>query len=265
MNGSATYNLSNLQTYDPVTRTGINLNVIRHTDSPESIGDVVPLANASDSEAPTDEHVTKTVRLGGTVHGTDDIDLDARIDALKGIFRKRGKNLDISYAGGVRRYVVLKANAIGVDRKNRALYADFSIELICKPYGTDVATTTLANVVDNTSGSHTMSFDIEGTAPYQLPIITITIDALTGTGDYIQVSNDLNGQEIIITGEALAAGDVVRIDPTPGVRSVTINGTEVDYDGTFIELEPGENAITVTDGFTTRTTDILIEYNKRYM
>lgn len=265
MNGSATYNLNNLQTYDPVTRVGINLNVIRHTDAPDSIGDVVPLANASDSEAPTDEHVTKTVRLGGTVHGSSQADLDTRIDGLKGIFAKRGKNLDISYGGGVRRYVVLKSNAIGVDRKDKALYAEFSIELICKPYGVDVATTTLANVSNSTSGSNTLSFTIGGTAPYQLPVITITVDAFTGTGDYVQVSNDLNGQEIIIAGQSIAAGDVIKIDPTPGNRSVTIDGVEVDYDGTFIELEPGDNSITVTDGFTTRTKDILIEYNKRYM
>lgn len=264
MNGSAVYNLNNLQTFDPVTQTGINLNVINHTDSPEAIGEVVALANASDSVSPTNEHISKLIRLGGTVHGSTQADLDTRIDALKGIFARRDRDLDITYGSSVRRYRVLKANAVGVERQNKALFATFSIELICKPFGIDVASTVLVSALNQTTGSNTFTFTVEGTAPYQMPVITITIDAVTGAaGSYLQVSNDLNGQEIIITGVTFVAGDVVVINPI--LRSVTVAGIGVNYNGTFIELEPGENTITVTDGFTTRTRDTLIEYNKRYL
>lgn len=265
MNGNLVYNTNNLQTYDPATRTGINTNVIRHTDMPEATGDVVALANASDSAAPTNEYPNRIVALGGTIHGSSQSDLDSRVDAFKAIFVKRDKDLDIVYAGAIRRYRVIKVNAAGIERQDKALFATFNIELICKPFGTDTTPTIIADVAGHTAATYTIEETIGGTAPYQLPIISITINALTGTGDYIQVSNDQNGQEIILTGLELAAGDVIIINPTPGERSVTLNGTEVDYNGTFIELEPGERSITISDGFTTRSIDILIQYYKRYM
>jgi len=46
---------------------------------------------------------------------------------------------------------------------------------------------------------------------------------------------------------------------------VTINDTRVDYEGTFLEVEPGAAALTYSDGFTTRNVDILVEYTKRYL
>lgn len=111
--------------------------------------------------------------------------------------------------------------------------------------------------------SLTISPTIAGTAPFQLPIITITIKALTGAGDYIQVSNDENGQLMLITGVGFAAGDVLKIDAEN--RLVTLNDNRIDYNGTFLELEPGAASLTITDGFTTRSLDILIEIYKRYV
>lgn len=48
-------------------------------------------------------------------------------------------------------------------------------------------------------------------------------------------------------------------------RSITVNGNDVDYFGTFLELELGANSLTYSDGFDTRTVDIVAEYYKRYM
>lgn len=263
MNGDLSYNSNSLQTFDPATATGIVTNVIRHTDMPESSGDVVPLAHVSDSVAPSSEYPNRLVRLGGTIHGSSQADLDTRIDSFKAIFVQREKNLDIAYGSGTRRYRTLKVNSLGIERQDKALFATFSVEIICKPFGTETTATTIANVSNRTDASYTVTPTIGGTAPYQLPIITITIDALTGEGDFLQVSNDLNGQEIILAGLGLEAGDVVVINAE--TRKVTVDDVEVDYSGTFIELEPGAQSFTITDGFDTRSVDILIEYYKRYM
>lgn len=263
MNGELTYNSNDLQTFNPVTRVGINTNVIKHTDVPEAVAELYIIANANDSDVPNEDYPSRRIVLGGTIHGSSQADLDSRIDTFKGYFAIRKKNLDITYGSSTRRYVVLKANSVGIDRMDKALFATFSIELICKPFGTDITATSIINQANYTSASYNATPTIGGTAPYQLPVFTITIDALTGAGDYLQVSNDNNNQQILLYGQALAAGDVIVIDSVN--RIVTVNGDEVDYTGAFLELQPGANSITYTDGFTTRQVDIVGEYYKRYL
>lgn len=264
MNGSLTYNSNNLQTFDPSTKVGINTSAIKHTSIPDSVAELYIKANASDSDVPDQEYPSKTIALAGTVHGSTQSDLDDRIDTFKGYFVPRKKSLDIIYGSGTRRYTVLKVNADGIDRQDKALFATFNLELVCKPFGFDIATTNLwAAKSGFTSATFTETPTVGGNAPYQLPIITITINSLTGTGDYVQISNDNNNQEMMLYGLGLTAADEIVIDCEQ--RTVTVNGSEVDYYGTFLELEPGANSITYTDGFTTRSVDVEAVYTKRWM
>lgn len=264
MDGSLTYNSNNLQTFDPVTRTGINTNSIQHTDVPDSVAELYIKASANDSNVPDQQYPFKTIRLAGTIHGSSQSDLDNRIDTFKGYFVQRNVNLDIAYAGATRRYVAMKANSVGVDRKDKALFAIFAVELICKPFGLDTSTSNLwAAKTGFTSATFTETPTIGGNAPVMLPIITITINSLTGAGDYIQVMNDANNQEILLYGLGLEAGDVIVIDCEQ--RIVTVNDEVVNPYGTFIELVPGPASITYTDGFTTRDVDVSGVYTKRWV
>lgn len=263
MDGGLLYNTNDLQTYDPATRVGINTNVIRHTDIPDSVAELYIVANANDSEVPNNEYPSRKIVLGGTIHGSTQADLDNRIDAFKGYFGQRYKNLDIVYGSSTRRYVVMKANALGVDREDKALFATFSVELLCKPFGIDTTATNILTEAAYTSATKTITPTIGGSAPFQLPVFTFTLTAITGAGDYIQITNNENGQEMLIYGLGLANGDVLVIDCVN--YEVTLNGDEVDYNGAFLELEPGAADVTITDGFTTRTIAMNGEYNKRWL
>jgi phage-related protein len=264
MDSGLTYNSNDLQTFDPATRVGINTNIISHTDMPDSVAELYIKANASDSDVPDQEYPAKTIKLGGTIHGSTEADLDSRIDTFKGYFAVRKQNLDINYGSSVRRYTMLKANSLSVVRTDKSLYATFTIDLICKPFGIDTTATDLwTPKTAFSSATFTETPTIEGSAPYQLPVITITINSLTGTGDYVQISNNNNGQELLLYGYSLEAGDVIVIDSVN--RVITINDLEVPGYGTFLELTPGANSITYTDGFTTRSVDVEAEYNKRWL
>lgn len=263
MDGGLLYNSNDLQTFNPATATGINTNLIKHTDIPDSVAELYIVANANDSEVPDNEYPTRKIQLGGSIHGSTQADLDSRIDAFKGYFAQRYKDLDINYAGGVRRYVVMKANALGIEREDRALFATFSIELLCKPFGTDVTATNILSETGYTSASKTFTPTIGGSAPFQLPVITISINSLTGAGDFIQLTNNENGQGMLIYGLGLTAGDELVIDSV--AKEVYLNGDEVDYNGSFLELEPGSASVTITDGFTTRNIDYDGEYNKLWL
>ena len=264
MDGSLTYNSNSLQTYDRTAQTGINTNTIKHTSLPESIAALYIKANANDSVVPDLEYPTKTITLSGTIHGSTQADLDDRIDTFKGYFAQRNKNLDIAYGSGTRRYTVMKVNTMSIERQDKALYASFTVELVCKPFGFDTATTNLWTAKSAfSSATFTETPTVAGSAPLQLPIFTITINSLTGAGDYVLISNDNNNQEILLYGLGLAADDVIVIDCEQ--RIVTVNDVEVDYFGTFLELEPGANSITYTDGFTTRSVDVSGVYTKRWL
>jgi phage-related protein len=264
MNGDLSYNSNDLQTYTPTAGVGIITNSIEHTSLPDKLMALYAMADADGSSIPAINYPSKKVTIGGIIKGSSQADLDSRIDTFKGYFIGKDENLDITYGSSTRRYVAT-ANAVSVVRQQKALFATFQIEFLCtNPFGIDTSATNLWTAKNNfTAATFTETPTVGGNAPFQLPVITITIDALTGAGDYVQISNDNNNQELLIYGLGLVAGDVIIIDCVE--RTVTVNGNEVNYYGTFLELEPGANSITYTDGFTTRTVDVTATYVKRWL
>jgi len=264
MNGDLTFNSNDLQTYSPATNLGIITNIIDHTDGPDMLMAIYAMADADGSSIPAINYPSKPVALAGAIKGSSQADLDSRIDTFKGYFTGKDKNLDIAYGSGTRRYIAT-AGVPKIQRKQRSFIALFQVPITCtNPFGLDTSSTNLWAKKNNfTSATFTETPTVGGNAPYQLPIFTITIDAVTGDGDYVMISNDNNNQEILVYGLGLEAGDVVVIDCVE--RTVTVNDVLVDYAGTFLELEPSANSITYTDGFTTRTVDVAASYTKRWL
>lgn len=265
MNGNISFDGNSLQT------DYIKTEFIRHTDLPEKVATLYAVANANKSAIPAVEYPSKAISVTGALRVTDDIlsgntlpeALDLLIDEFKGYFRGKEKNLDINYAGTTRRYTAT-VNTLGIDRGVNGKYAKFEIEFICTdPFGRETTATEIADEESYSSATLNMAPTIGGSAPQQLPIFTITLNTITGDGDYIQLSNDSNGQDMLLYGLGFEDGDVVVINCE--TRQVTVDGTLVDYRGVFLELEPGANSITYTDGFTTRDVDIQAEYYKRYL
>lgn len=264
MTGDLSFNSNDLQTFSRSNLVGINTNVIEHTNLPDKIAEIFAKADANSSVIPTINYPSKKVQIGGTIHGSSQADLDDRIDTFKGYFNGKDKNLDITYGSATTRRYIATVNTLSVQRQDNALFATFSIEFICsQPFGLDTSTTSLISSLNYTSGSLTSTPTIGGNAPYQLPVFTITIDALTGAGDYVKISNDNTNQDIMVYGVGLTAGDVIEIDCFN--RTVKLNGTDIDYYGIFLELPPGASSITYVDGFTTRTVDIEATYYKRWL
>jgi len=199
MNGDISYNTNDLQTYTPSAGVGIITNSIEHTGNPDKLMGLYGLADADGSSIPAINYPSKKITIGGVIKGSSQADLDSRIDTFKGYFTVKDKNLDIAYGSGTRRYVAT-ANIVSVVRQQNALFATFQIEFICtNPFGLDTSSTDLWATKNNfTSATFTEAPTVGGNAPFQLPVITITIDALTGDGDYVQISNDNNNQELLI-------------------------------------------------------------------
>lgn len=264
MNGDLTFNSNDLQTFNPTTRVGINTNVIEHTDPPEQVFSIFAKADANRSTIPSLNYPSRKVRIAGTIHGSSQADLDNRIDTFKGYFNGKDKNLDITYGSATTRRYIATKNSLSVVRQDHALFARFAIEFICtQPFGVDLTATNIANQTAQTGATHTYTPTIGGNAPFQYPLITIEINTVTAGNDYIQISNDLNTQDMLLYDLGFTAGDIIEIDTFE--RTITVNDEPVDYYGTFLELEPGSQSITITDGFDARNVDILVEYYKRWL
>lgn len=258
MTGAITFDSNNLQTYTAASLVGIITNSIEHTNLPTKDAGLFGLANTDRSVIPYVGYPSKVISIAGVIAGSSSADLDSRIDTFKGYFRGKDKNLDIEYNGTTRRYCAT-VNNISVVRQQKALWATFAIEFICTlPFGKNTSLTTALNQSGRTLSGYTDPHTFLGTAPFQLPVFTITYSAVSGGASYVQVGNNGNGQSIMITDQTWVAADVLEIDTVN--KTVKKNGVEIDFVGAFPEFPPGAQNFSYSDGFTTRTFTELVTY-----
>lgn len=265
MTGAITFNTFDLQTYSAATQLGIITEKILHNDIPAKDVGLLSLANNNGSIIPYIEYPSKKITISGTIKGSSQIDIDTRMDTFKSYFNGKNKNLDIVYAGTTRRYIAT-ANAVAIERQDKALFARFNVEFVCaQPFGQATATTSALNATGRTASSYTDSHTFIGSAPCQQPIITITYSAVTGGAGYVSWGNNTNGQGITIPDQTWQAGDVLEIDTRTGYQTVKKNGIEIDFLGAFPEFESGLQYFSYSDGFTTRTFAESVVYYPLYL
>lgn len=224
---------------------------------------VMALAHANRSKIPFTSHPSKTIKVGGTIYSDTIANLDTALDTFRGYFNGTDQNLDIDYVATIRRYTAT-VNSLAISRPNGLTFADFSLEFVCtNPFGQSTATTTALTATARTLATYADSHTFIGSAPYQLPLATITFTAITGgTTQSVNFGNNSNGQQITIT-RTWATNDVLIVDSVNKV--VTVNNVITDYSGSFPEFAPGAGSMFYSDGFTTRTFNISVTYNALYL
>jgi phage-related protein len=258
MNGTpVSFDANNLQT------PWIFVDDIDHESMGTKIAVPYIIAHANGSAIPFVEYGSKTVTLSGTIQGTGVSDLDAKLDIFRGYFIGKNKYLDIGYKSGTRRYIAT-ALTNSIKRPGGLAFATFSVTFMCtNPFGQDTVSTTAANATGQTTTPTTFPHTFLGSAPSQYPVISITLVSFTGTGlQTINFGNNANGQQISIT-RAWAANDAIIIDCIQ--RTVTVNGTSVDFAGAFTEFVPGPQTMAYSDSFTARNYNISVAYNALYL
>jgi hypothetical protein len=254
---SLLYNGFDLQTANILTDD------IDHQSIPNKNANTYALAHANKSALPFINYPSKQITLKGTIKGSSIADTDSRVDSFKAYFNGKDGNLDIGYNGGTRRYIGT-ATAVDVNRPKGLAYAEFTVIITCTiPFGMATSATTGINDTGNTTATDSFNVTFAGNAPIQLPVIEITLTAVTGGANHLQVTNNANGQGMVLLGQTFANGDVIVIDSS--TRKVTRNGTEIDYLGSFIEVGPGLVQFNYADGFTTRTFSFKVTYTPLYM
>ena len=236
---------------------------INHESIPQKDAKLYALAHANKSVIPFVSYPSRRIIVSGKVLASSISALDTALDTFRAYFRETDANLDIGYGGGTRRYTAT-VNGLTIDRPGGLQFANFTIEFLCtQPFGQATSTTSALSASARTSGSYTDAHTFVGTAPYQLPVWTITVNSITDGDNYMFVGNSANGQGITITGVTFAAADEVVIDCLN--RTVKVNDVEVDFFGAFPEFEPGDQNLLYSDNFTARNIDIDVDYYPLYL
>ena len=203
----------------------------------------------------------KIVQISGYMRKDTQAELEAVIDFFHQSLNKKQKFLDMDYNGATRRYIATPQTPM-IMRSRGLNYAEFSVDfLVPAGYGSDTESTTLLDTTTSSSNID-LSFEVGGSYRAE-PLIEITIDAVTGgTGASISVSNTTTLETVTVSAD-YTAGDVLEIDVEN--KECRINGGIVDFTGRIPSWVAGTGLINYTDTFTTRTTDILLTYTKRYI
>jgi hypothetical protein len=257
METNVSFNGNDLQTASILTAE------IAHEGIPTKDAQAYALAHANKSALPFINYPSKTITLRGKLVGTSITNLDGLIDTFNAYFNTKDGNLDIDYNSGTRRYICT-LDSMELDRPGGLAFANFTLVFICtQPFGQATSATTANTESNQTGATDTFTHTYVGSAPYQLPVITITYDSVTAGGSYVSVTNNANGQGIMVIDHTFIAADVLEIDCKN--RTVKINGTEVDFLGSFPELPPGSQQLNYADGFSARQFDITITYYPLYL
>ena len=194
------------------------------------------------------DYQSKTIKITGVIFGANLANLERNIDDFKELLSRQGKNLDIDYAGDVRRYIAT-AVKIDVPRDSYHItFAPYTVEFLI-PSGvgrsTNADSVSVAGILID---SYVDTLSIGGTANPKPKLSLSFVSANTVS----KIEFLANGDKITIS-ENISADDIVVIDCEN--LQVTINGLVVDYTGIFPAFGVGANVYEI------EVTSVSHEYN----
>lgn len=165
---------------------------------------------------------------------------------------------------GITRRLYYATLSDSIVSKDGGSYIEMDLIFSCSDrFGYDLASTLLLQVSGATAAVRTDTVTVSGSAPWQVPVITLTYTAITGgTTKKVTIGNSGTRQEVSIV-RTWTAGDVVAIDSFN--KTVKVNGAIVDFTGAIPEWAPGTGFLHYSDEFTTRTYSSTTNYVKRYV
>jgi hypothetical protein len=215
---------------------------IQHDSAPPIAINELEIARSDGVKLISSNYTPKTIEIEGHIKGADQNNLELNIDAFKKAISGTRLNLDVSYNGGTRRYVVNVTNIIITREHFNITYSPFTI--VCTtsdaPFGRDTSTSEGLSVDELTQREETLSVDLGGTAEPK-PTILFRLDTV-GILDRIIIRNNTTNTQMDISS-IWSDSDQLEIDTEN--RSVELNGQPIGFEGIFPEFDLGLNNITL--------------------
>lgn len=218
----------------------------KHESMPDRDLEILQLARDDGGVLVSERFASKIITIQGTLKASTQAALEALIDTYKELLSRKDKNLDISFAGGTRRYVAY-ARAFTIDRDHfHLLFVPYQIEFVVPGgMGVDTSETAAVNAVD-ADPTYTGAMTLAGSA-LPKPKITLTIGTGWTNALGIRFLNIDNNEECIITRSAVFSNaDVLIIDCD--LKKVTLNAVEIPFYRVIPKFKIGTNNFSIAAG-----------------
>lgn len=235
---------------------------VDHDTPPEERINIAELARKHGGKLYYRQKAPRRITITGYINTTSRSSYLSSRDALLKLLENEEATLEIPTENDFRTYTATAQSTMFSDKGGG--YASVIITFICAdPFGYEKNARTIINGTTKTASPSTFSLSEAIGGTYETPpYITLTLIAVSGgTGKYIDLSNPA-GDNIRITRNWVA-DDVLTIDMLN--KTCKVNGSSVDFTGTFWDFSIGDNALTYSDNFTTsRKVGVIMTYRKRY-
>ena len=202
----------------------------------------------------------RTIKLSGIIVKNSLVTLEQEIDIFKKNIRGVNGNLDIEFAGGIRRYTAT-AGTINIPREHYHIdWCAFEVIFECEsPFGSDVGYTS------QSEGAFTASVfpvvqDNDGTEDGELEVIMGFISAVGVS--VVEIENLTRGEKMTIS-ETITAGDILFVNGKN--KEALLNLTPVDFTGFFPGLDVGENNLKITVTSTSHSYDVTVRHKNLFL
>jgi phage-related protein len=188
--------------------------------------------------------------------------LDDSLDTLNRILAPKEKVLIVPYGSTTRQYTATFLNSTkGLIQGG---HVELELEFVCSDVmGYDTASTPIVTHNHNVAATKSYGFDLGGSAEWQYPVITITINSLLGgTLANLTLGNHNTSQALTIN-RTWTAGDILVVNAITG--SVQVNGIDVEFTGAIPIFKLPSGILDYSDGFTARDVNVAATYQKRYI
>ena len=185
----------------------------------------------------------KKIKVSGYITGDDAIEFENLIFEFKKNMAAKQGRLDIKMAdGSTRRFICTQVGDEMVERGKHyhITHAPFELEFECStPFGTAPQPTSEGFTITDLIHSGALTNEGNATADVDFIFIFNNADGVSA----INIRNATTGEEIEIN-ETVQSGQIVIFSGKE--KTATINGVEVDFVGSFITAQVGENNYTLT-------------------
>jgi len=204
----------------------------------------------------------KIITARGWAKAADATALELLLDNIREQLAPPQKFLDITRNSVVRRYTasLINGDRIFSGREGTwVTFTKFEIQFLCKtPFAEDRGFS--SGFVTVTTSPTNLSVCNEGTIEAE-PVIVAIFDSATDV-TALNVKNLTNDDEIDFTG-TLTAGDQLEFDSAN--KTVKLNGTEVDYTGSFPTMDVGANLFQFTTTGTSFDYTVTVKFKNRFL
>lgn len=234
--------------------------IVDHISAPDREINYYDLSLRGGSKVVDAYYKSKEIVVSGIVKGDTASEFQQKVDELKELFSRIGKNLDISWRSTTRRYkCTCISHTLPSDYYNLTFINYEARFLAYEGFGRSISDTSIS-----TSNVSTAVFERSTTITGSceaMPTITVSVDSETSL-TAIKFKTNSTTDEISIP-YAYTAGDVLIINCEN--KTITINGTAVDYTGNFPRFAPGSLTYTFTMTSTANQVDMTISYTPLWL